>query len=109
VAARCGSSDVRGAAGWRAAGRCTAYGADPPIGRWVRLPADVLHVVRRERTCHPVPRFYAIVMAASLVPATGLVAAGVPPRRALLGVPLLAWTGAFLWSLSSAFGRGRGE
>jgi hypothetical protein len=78
-----------------------------PLGRWLRLPVDVVHVLRSERTWHPVPSFYAIVMAASLVPAAGIVAAGGPPRRVLVGLPLLAWVGAFGWSLCTAFGRGR--
>lgn len=78
-----------------------------PVGRWLRLPVDVVHVLRSERTWHPVPSFYAIVMAAALVPAAGIVAAGGPPRRVLVGVPVLAWAGAFVWSLCTAFGRGR--
>ncbi len=81
--------------------------ATSPVARWARLPVDVVTVVRRERTWHPVPSFYAIVMAVSLIPAAGIVAAGGPPRRVLVGVPVLAWAGAFVWSLCTAFGRGR--
>jgi hypothetical protein len=50
--------------------------------RVFRLPADVLATLRRERTWHPVPRFYAFVLGFTLVLAALLAAVTGDPRRA---------------------------
>jgi hypothetical protein len=76
--------------------------------RGLRLPLEALRVLRGARTWEPVPRFYAIVGAAALVPAA-LVASLTRMRWwvALVTVPVGAMVGAFLWSLASGLGRGR--
>jgi hypothetical protein len=76
--------------------------------RRVRLPLDVLTALRHARTWHPVPVFYAAVGGVALLPA--LVVAVLTRLRwwvALAGVPVAAMVSAFLWSLTTAAGRGR--
>lgn len=75
--------------------------------RLARLPLDVLVAVRDARRWHPMSLFYAAVGAFALIPAVA--AAYLTPMRwwvALVGVPVAAMVGAFLWSLATAIGRG---
>jgi hypothetical protein len=84
--------------------------AVPPSAwrRWVRQPFAVLEAVRHARTWHPVPLFYAVVGAIALVPALVLVVlTRVRWWAALLGVPVAAMVGSFLWSMATAVGRRR--
>jgi hypothetical protein len=132
VCERCGSDATRPADRWEAfrrwfddgAGaargwRCRSCGASWWGGstylvgvhrsgpaRALRVPVDVLDAVRAARSWHPVPRFYAIVGAAALVPAA-LVAAftGVGWGAALVGVPAAAIAVVFVWSLATGLGR----
>jgi hypothetical protein len=84
-----------------------------PGPRWrkrVRLPLDLLDALRGARTWHPVPRFYAIVGAAALPPAAAVAASTqVRWRVTMVGAPLAAIGGAFLWSLTSGRGHWRRE
>lgn len=75
--------------------------------RRVRLPLEVLEALRGARRWHPVPIFYAAVGGLALVPAVAL--AALPRSRwwvPLVGVPVAAVAGTFLWSLATAVGRG---
>lgn len=76
--------------------------------RQARLPIDVLEAVRDARTWHPMPLFYAAVGAVAVVPALAVaLLTGVRWWVALVGVPVVATVGAFLWSMATAVGHGR--
>lgn len=78
--------------------------------RRARLPLEVLAAVRGARRWHPVPVVYAAAGAIALVPAVAVAAlTRVGWWAALVGVPVAAMVGAFLWSLATAAGRGRRE
>jgi hypothetical protein len=78
--------------------------------RRVRLPGEVLAGLRRARTWHPMPLFYAAVGAVALVPAVALAAlTRLPWWPTLVGVPVAAMTGVFIWSMATARGSGRRE
>jgi hypothetical protein len=99
----CGSS-------WSGGSSYTILQAETGWRRRLRLPLQVVQALRDARTWHPVPRFYAIVGAAALAPAT--VAAAVTRVRwwmALAIVPAAAIVVAFLWSLASGLGRARSD
>lgn len=69
---------------------------------------DVLSAWRSARTWYPMPLFYAAVGVAASAPA--LVVAIVTPVgwwTALVGVPVAAMVGVFLWSMATAVGRRR--
>jgi hypothetical protein len=89
-------------AAWSAGSSYVVLAARSGLARRLRLPWDVLEALRAARHWHPVPRFYAIVGLVALVPAA-LVAVVVRPRwwAALVGIPVGAMVGAFLWSLAS--------
>lgn len=84
-----------------------AYGHRSTAARWLRLPWEVVGALRAERQVEPVPRFYALVVAASLIPAAALARLQRVGGRAFVLVPAAAWGGAFAWSLASAFPGGR--
>ncbi len=75
--------------------------------RRARLPLDVLAAVRDARRWHPMPLFYAAVGAIAVAPAVAVaLLTPAPWWMALVGVPVSAMVGAFLWSLATAVGRG---
>lgn len=102
LCARCGAS-WSGGAGYSVLYRAVGSGRR----RWLRLPLDVLQAVRRARRWQPVPVLYAAVGAVAVVPA---VAVGALTRVrwwvVLAGVPVAAMIVVFLWSLTTAVGRG---
>lgn len=78
--------------------------------RRVRIPGEVVAALRRARTWHPMPLFYAAVGAVALVPAVGVAAlTPLPWWPVLIGVPVTAMTGVFVWSMATALGSGRRE
>jgi hypothetical protein len=94
-------------ASWSGGSTYSVLYAESGWRRGLRLPLDALRALRGARTWHPVPRFYAIVGAAALVPAAAV--AAVTRVRwwvASAAIPVGAMVVAFLWSLASGFPRG---
>lgn len=102
VCESCGAA-WSGGVGWKYLSRSSGW------RRWSGMPAAIIAALRRERTWHPVPRFYATVGTASGVP-VAMVVAIMRQRRGWwwpLAAAGAAIGGVFTLSLVSALRGGR--